>query len=172
MKHYSDTDIPIIEQPVYNVPFGTKLPIRGSVGQLFFLQYAPRSGLYVWDNDMWCRVCLFNSIILEQVLNGLMRVNKISRDTNLIADDCGVILCDTMNEDGVPYDISIVLPPTSLCAGLKYEFKKIKAFGTVAVIGINEEETIDGSITPIIIDEQYGSLSLYTDGREWFILNK
>lgn len=167
MKHYSK-DMPIVEKEVYHVPYGTRLPIRGTPGELFLLQYAYRPGLYIWHNEIWSRVCSFDSIVLDQVVNGLIRVNKKNSEyVGLTADDCGTVLCDT-----VETDITLTLPPASLCAGMRFEIKKIHSHGLVKVRGINDEETIDGSDEPLLLDQPYDGITIYGDGREWFILNK
>ena len=66
-------------------------------------------------------------------------------------------------------NISVFLPAASTCgSGYKYNIKNMSASNTLT-IDPNLSETIDGSTTHVI-SNQYESLTLVTDGSNWFII--
>ena len=66
-------------------------------------------------------------------------------------------------------DISVNLPSASSCgSGYKYQIKNMASANTLT-IDPNSTETIDGSTT-FVLNVQYQSITIVTDGSNWFII--
>ena len=75
-----------------------------------------------------------------------------------------VALCDCTSNN-----ITINLPAASTASGLQYHIKKIDASANTLTIDGNGSETIDGSLTKVI-STQYNSITVVSDGSNWFII--
>lgn len=73
-----------------------------------------------------------------------------------------------INADCTSNAITISLPAASTMAGRWLNVKKIDSTGNVVTIDPNGSETIDGATT-ISLTMQYESVTLYSDGTEWWI---
>lgn len=80
----------------------------------------------------------------------------------MVADD-GVILCD---DDSGNYDVD--LPPPADAKGRVYQIKRIGA-SDVATVVPNVSEDIDGAAS-FVLAAQYQSVTLTSDGTDWFVL--
>lgn len=65
--------------------------------------------------------------------------------------------------------LTIDLPAASQMTGKTLTFKKIDVPANAITLDGNSSETIDGSLTQIIT-QQYVSITIVSDGTEWFIL--
>ena len=66
-------------------------------------------------------------------------------------------------------DTTVNLAPASTCgSGFKYQIKNMASAYTLT-IDPDSTETIDGSVT-FILDIQYSSVTIVTDGSNWFII--
>ena len=75
-----------------------------------------------------------------------------------------VALCDCTSNN-----ITINLPAASTASGLQYHIKKTDSTSNTVTIDADGTETIDGQLTQIL-NTQYESLTLVSDGSNWFII--
>lgn len=165
MKNFSN-EIPDKEQ-LFATPRGQQLPIGGLDGDIFYLQYNLRSGLYLKDENHWVRLLQLRTINLEQSILGSTRVKRYTNIENrLTADECGTLLVNNEDHDLIHF----TLPPAALCAGLTFTFKKINPSGSAQIIGINEDELIDGRTDSFTLNGAYQAVSLYCCGQQWYTI--
>ena len=163
MKNFSN-ELPDKDK-LFATPRGQELPIGGLDGDLFYLQYNIRSGIYLKDENHWVRLLQLRTINLEQSILGSTRVQRYTNIENrLTADNCGVLLVSNVDHDLIHF----TLPPASLCAGLTFTFKKINSNGSVEIIGINDDELIDGLTDSYVLIGSYESVRLYCCGQQWY----
>jgi hypothetical protein len=74
-----------------------------------------------------------------------------------------VCLCDTTS------GFTLNLPAAASHTGRIYQIKKTSADGNAVTIDGSGAETIDGSLT-ISISTQYESVTIVSDGTNWFII--
>lgn len=95
---------------------------------------------------------------------------KIVHDTTIhtsdynISDDDSIILVDSSN-----LEVNITLPNPDLNKGKVYVVKKIDQSFNQVIINQNISESIDGDVN-YIIDEQYITVSVVSDGTNWHII--
>jgi len=75
-----------------------------------------------------------------------------------------VALCDCTSNN-----ITINLPAASTASGLQYHIKKIDSSANTVTVDGNGAETIDGATTKTI-STQYDSITIVSDGSNWFII--
>jgi len=80
------------------------------------------------------------------------------------ASDITVIYADATSNA-----ITITLPAVASVVDRVYNIKKIDSSVNTVTIDGNSSETIDGSTT-VVISSQYDSVTIHSNGNEWFIL--
>ena len=98
--------------------------------------------------------------------SGSSFVGAVSTKTanyTLTGTDCAVN-CDTTSSA-----FTITLPTAVGVSGKTYVIKRITAGTNRLTVATTSSQTIDG-ITTAIIDEQWASITVYSDGANWFIM--
>ena len=90
-------------------------------------------------------------------------IQTVTGTSDTLGDLDHTHLCDCTSNA-----ITINLPAASQ-AGRRYEIKKIDATSNAVTIDGNGSETIDGATT-ITITSQYESVTIVSDGQDWFIV--
>jgi len=67
---------------------------------------------------------------------------------------------------------TLTLPAVSGTAGLWYTIKKTSADAAAVTIDTPGAETIDGAATNAEVDAQYDSITIVSDGANWWVVNK
>ena len=75
----------------------------------------------------------------------------------------------TINADATSSAFTITLPKAYNADGYIFNIKKLDSSANAVTVDGDGSETIDGSTT-MIISNQYDSLTVQSDGTEWFIL--
>jgi len=89
---------------------------------------------------------------------------KTTTPYTLLATTDEIVLCDATSQNNV-----LNLPAAaSAGSGRKYVIKKKDSTAHTCTVTPNGAEKIDGQSTQVI-DVQYTSISLFTDGSNWFI---
>jgi len=71
--------------------------------------------------------------------------------------------------DATSGNITVTLGPAADLDGFKFTIKKTDASGNTVTLDADGVETIDGQTTRIL-NQQYASLTIVSDGTEWYIL--
>lgn len=94
---------------------------------------------------------------------GRPHVSKTANYTASIETD-SVILCDATGGA-----FTITLPTAASADGYQFDIKKIDASANTVTVDGDGAETIDDSTTAVLTT-QYESITVYSDGSEWWIL--
>jgi hypothetical protein len=92
-----------------------------------------------------------------------LSIKTVTTSYAVLAQDHTVIINGTVGTE------TITLPTASGITGRIYVIKRIDANAGTIVIDANGAETIDGSLTESLVN-QYDSVTLQSDGSNWFIL--
>lgn len=137
---------------------GIRIPLsRGPLlGAIVEVASAAPDG--VFDGELW-----YDTSSSPTDGLGVRDVTTITGNTTLTtAND--VVLCDCSGGA-----ITVTLPAAATRTGKMFDIKKIDSSGNAATIDGNGSETID-DVTTKILASQYNSVTVMSDGSEWWVL--
>lgn len=114
---------------------------------------------YVTDTE---QLYIFNGTTNRRVIN--LNVATVTASSVTLDEDDDVILCDCSSNA-----ITVNLPAASDYIGKVFYIKKIDVSVNSTTVDGDGSETIDGSTT-ISLTTQYESVTIVSNGTNWFIL--
>ena len=97
-------------------------------------------------------------------INGSLNFKSVTKTDDYTAADEVIIFCNAVSNN-----ITITLPTAATYTDRVYYIKKTDSSGNTVTIDGNGAETIDGDETQIIT-VQYVSLTICSDGSNWYII--
>lgn len=147
---------------------GAEVRIRNNLGQTRWLVGSSNTGIYqdfvpaVDSNyDLGYNANRWATTYTDGIATNVETFTATSDTLDALNN---VALCDCTSNN-----ITINLPAASTASGLQYHIKKIDSSANTVTVDGNGSETIDGATTQVI-SNQYDSMTIVSDGSNWFIL--